>query len=543
MIPKVKMINVILFLMSILLISGFIGCQKETIKMYRNPIIPGFHPDPSICRVGDDYYLVTSTFEYFPGVPVFHSKDLVHWELIGHCLTRESQLPLHHLRASQGIYAPTLRYHDGTFYLITTNVSAGGNFFVTAKDPAGPWSEPVWIDPVGIDPSLFFDDDGKVYLIRQAEGQRGYILQREFNLETGMPEGESKNIWNGTGGVWPEGPHMYKINGMYYLMISEGGTSYEHMVTLARSDSPWGPFESCPHNPILTHTHLESSPIQAIGHADLVETPDGWWLVCLGIRPQGGRFHHMGRETFLVPAKFDENGWLVVNNNEPISFEMNAPDLPQHPWPVLPEKDEFDADKLNLYWNYLRNPDMSHYSLTDNPGFLRLTGSEVTLQDQDSPTFVGRRQTDLSCVASTELLFDPQKENEEAGFTVLQNNKYHYDIGVKLMDGKRQVFFKPIVDNALAQAVQSVEIGPGPVILKIKATPLAYEFSFTPENGEETVLGTAATKDLSVERIGFKDGMCFTGTYFGLYASGNGEPSTVPADFDWYEYQGQDKRN
>ena len=502
--------------------------------MYQNPIVPGFNPDPSICRVDDDYYLVTSTFEYFPGVPVYHSKDLVHWELIGHCLTHQSQLPLYRLKPSQGIYAPTLRYHNGIFYMITTNVSGGGNFYVTAKDPAGPWSEPVWIDPEGADPSLFFDDDGKVYYIRQAEGKRGYILQRELNLETGSLEGEAKNIWNGTGGIWPEGPHMYKINGMYYLMISEGGTSYDHMVTLARSDSPWGPFEPCPYNPILTHKDLQSNPIQATGHADIVQTPDGWWMVCLGIRPQGGRFHHMGRETFLAPVAFDENGWLVVNQNQPIALEMKAPNLPKHPWPALPSKDDFDEDRLNLHWNYLRNPDMKNYSLTDNPGFLRLTGSTVSLWDQDSPTFVGRRQTDLNCVASTKLIFDPKKENEEAGLVVHQNNKYHYAIGLGVADNKHHVFLRKIVDDRIVGPIEQKEIESGPVILKIKAAPLEYTFSFITGKGEETLLGNALTKDLSVERIGFKDGMCFTGTYFGLYATGNGAECTVPADFDWY---------
>ena len=209
--------------------------------------------------------------------------------------------------------------------MINTNVDGGGNFYVTADDPAGPWSEPVWIDPGDIDPSLFFDDDGTVYYIRHVGGADGYIGQRTLNLETGQLEGEMKNIWDGTGGIWAEGPHMYKIDGTYYLMISEGGTSYGHMVTIARSDSPWGPFESNPNNPILTHRHLDDHPIRAVGHADIVCTSDGWWMVCLAIRPQGGTFHHMGRETFLVSFEFGEDGWPVVNNNEPISLRWSHP--------------------------------------------------------------------------------------------------------------------------------------------------------------------------------------------------------------------------
>jgi xylan 1,4-beta-xylosidase len=184
---------------------------------FTNPVLSGFHADPSICRVGDDYYLVHSTFEFFPGVPIFHSQDLVHWRQIGHVLTRKSQLPLEKMRASGGIFAPTLRYHDGTFYLVTTNVWGTGNFYVTATDPAGPWSEPVPLDREGIDPSLFFDDDGKVYYIRHVGGGDGYIGQQVLNLATGKLDGEMKEIWGGTGGVWAEGPHMYKKDGRYYV--------------------------------------------------------------------------------------------------------------------------------------------------------------------------------------------------------------------------------------------------------------------------------------------------------------------------------------
>ena len=271
-----------------------IGHSAEPAKTFQNPVIPGFYPDPSICRVGDDYYLVNSSFEFFPGVPIFHSRDLVHWRQLGYCLTRKSQLNLDHARASGGIYAPTLRYHNGTFYLITTLVDTGGNFFVTATNPAGPWSEPVWVDHAGIDPSLFFDEDGTAYYDRHEGMGDGFIGQAKINVQTGQLDGKLKEVWRGTGGVWPEGPHLYKINGKYFILTAEGGTSYGHMVTIARSDSPWGPFVPNPKNPILTHRDRPDSPIQALGHADLVETPDGWWLVCLGIRPQGGKFHHLG---------------------------------------------------------------------------------------------------------------------------------------------------------------------------------------------------------------------------------------------------------
>jgi len=505
-------------------------------QTFQNPIISGFHPDPSICRAGDDYYMVHSTFEYFPGVPVFHSKDLVHWRQIGYCLTRKSQLNLNKVRASGGIYAPTIRYHEGTFYMITTCVDCGGNFYVTTKDPAGPWSEPIWIkDGGGIDPSLFFDNDGMVYYHRQQGGRNGCTAQSTINLKTGKLEGELKEIWRGTGGIWPEGPHLYKINGKYYLMISEGGTSYGHMVTVARSDSPWGPFESNPNNPILTHRELDDNPIRAVGHADIIETPDGWWLICLAIRPKGGLYHHIGRETFLAPVAF-EDGWPIVNKTGTIDLVMPAPKLPQHIWPKLSPRDDFNTDKLAMQWNFLRNPYEDDFSLTARPGHLRLNGSAVTFNDQDSPAFVGRRQTDFDCTASTLLEYEPKNDSEEAGLVVRAFDGFFYTIGVTIRNGKRQVFLRKVIREKIIDPIQYADIQPGPVLLSVEASPLTYEFSFQSSTGERKVLGTALTKDLSVEVIGFERGMCFTGAYFGMYATGNGQKCSTPADFDWFEY-------
>ncbi len=521
-------------LFSISLPSGWV----QSPSTFCNPILPGFYPDPSICRVGEDYYLVTSTFEYFPGVPIFHSRDLVRWQQIGYCLTRPSQLPLDKMRASGGIYAPTIRYHDSTFYMITTNMDGGGNFYVTATDPSGPWSEPVWLDQ-GMDPSLFFDDDGTVYYTRHEAGEKGYIAQQVLNVETGKLEGALRRIWPGTGGVWPEGPHLYKINDKYYLMISEGGTSYDHCITIACSDSPWGPFESHPNNPILTHRHLPDNPIQAVGHADLVETPDGWWLVCLGIRPQGGRFHHMGRETFLTPVTFNDEGWPVVNGNGTISLEMPAPKLTPHPWRPVSTRDDFNGKALGLQWNYLRNPIAANYSLEARPGFLRLQGTAVTPSDQDSPTWVGRRQTDFHCTVSTLIKFNPKHDHEEAGLTVRGNDRHHYDLAVTSRRGKPHIMLRKVFKGQLTEPIEVREIAPGSVTLSVKATPLTYEFLFSSADGETHSLGTAPTKDLSVESIGFDYGMCFTGAYFALYATGNGQTEVTPADFDWFEYRPQ----
>src|SRR5262245_26506144 len=289
------------------------------ISGYRNPVLPGFYPDPSVARVGEWFYLVNSSFEFFPGVPIHRSRDLVHWEPLGYVLTRDSQLPLATAEPSRGIFAPTIRYHAGTYYMITTNVSHGGSFFVTAKDPAGPWSEPVSIAaPGGIDPSLFFDDDGKVYLT--STGSAPGIYEAQIDVASGKLLTPQRIVWKGTGGRYPEGPHIYKVRGRYYLMISEGGTEYGHMVTIARASSPGGPFEPCPRNPILTHRDTQlNQPIQGTGHADLVEDGAGnWWMVFLAFRPQGGFYwQHLGRETFLAPVRWDAQGWPVVNDGKP----------------------------------------------------------------------------------------------------------------------------------------------------------------------------------------------------------------------------------
>jgi xylan 1,4-beta-xylosidase len=520
-----------LFLPSIELASA-----DELVATFQNPVLAGFHADPSICRVGDDYYLANSSFEYFPGVPLFHSRDLVHWRPIGYALTRKSQLPLTKVRASGGIYAPTLRYHDGTYYMVATNVDGGGNFYVTATDPAGPWSEPVQLDQSGIDPSLFFDDDGTTYYTRHVGMGDGYVGQQVFDLKTGKLVGEMKEIWRGTGGQWPEGPHLYKKDGRYYLMIAEGGTSYDHRVTIARSDSPWGPFEACPHNPILTHANRPDHAIQALGHADLVETAAGWWLVCLGIRPQAGRTHTIGRETYLAPVTWSDDGWPVVNGNGTIELTMAAPKLPPQHWPETAARDEFDGDILGVEWNFVRNPHDGDWSLTERPGYLRLHGSPVRLSDKDSPALVCRRQTGLGCQASTRLTFEPASDNEEAGLVVRGNDANHFEVGVTRHNGRRQVFFRQVLGGKAVEPVRYEDAPAGDVILTVSAKPLEYEFFYQSPDGSPISFGTAKTQDLSSEKIGG-----FTGAFIGMYATGNGQSSTVPADFDWFEYTIQER--
>lgn len=509
----------------------------------RNPVIPGFHPDPSVVRVGQDFYLVTSSFEFFPGVPVFTSRDLVHWKQLGHVLTRESQLPLHKARPSGGIFAPTIRHHDGTFYMITTNVDGGGNFYVTAKDPAGPWSEPVWLrDFGGIDPSLFFDEDGTAYLTGQGSGNPGQprgIYQTTLDVKTGRMREPLRLVWDRTGARYPESPHLYKIRGRYYLMIAEGGTEYGHMVTIARSDSPWGPFEACPRNPILTNRQTQNDvPVQGTGHADLVEAPDGsWWMMFLAFRPVSGYWHHLGRETFLAPVTWDAEGWPVVNGGEPIGLELKAAGLPAHPFPTPPLRTSFDSP-LGPEWNHLRHPRRDAYTLAARPGWLTLQGAATTLADAASPTWVGRRQQHLSGRVATLVDFVPGHDGEEAGISVYMNPDHRYEIAVGRASGRRVVFVRQRVGPFLEKVTASVPLeGNEPVVLQVDSTPEEYSFAFgVALSGKpplaSTPLGKAATRYLSSEVAGG-----FTGVYYALFATGNGRPASTPAHFDWFDVE------
>jgi alpha-N-arabinofuranosidase len=393
---------------------------------YRNPILPGCYPDPSVCRVGDDYYLVNSSFEFFPGVPIFHSRDLVRWRQIGHCLDRPSQLPLKGVDSSCGIYAPTLRHHDGVFYMTTTNVTAGGNFIVTAQDPAGPWSDPVLVAQEGIDPSMFFDEDGSVLYTTSAGG----ALQSRVDVRTGKLLSEPKLIWKGTGGRYPEGPHLYRKDGWVYLLLAEGGTEHGHMVTMARSKSPWGPFEPCPRNPLLTHRSL-LSPIQALGHADLVETPDGhWFAVLLANRPVGyPPTHHLGRETFLCPVRWAEDGFPIFGDDGTFGPRDGvAPPVLAARRDGAPRRLRRAAPRPRL--GPLRDIAPGRASLTERPGFLRLRGSADNLDDKAAPAWVGSAPTAFLAPRRDAVEFDPASEREEAGLSVRMNERHHHEVFV-----------------------------------------------------------------------------------------------------------------
>ncbi len=514
---------------------------------YKNPILPGFYPDPSICRVNDDFYLVTSTFVYFPGVPIFHSKDLVHWEQIGNVLTRKSQADLLDTQFNDGIYAPTLRYHNGLFYMITTNVRKCGNFYVTAKKPEGPWSDPMVLDAEGIDPTLFFDDDGKVYYLgtreKPQERSKYYgdneIWLQEVDLEKGKLIGEKYVLWEGAlvNAIWPEGPHLYKKDGYYYLMISEGGTDYHHAITIARSKNLFGGYEGNPANPILTHRHLgKDYPITNVGHGDLVELQDGsWWMVLLGSRPYGGRYRNLGRETFLVPVEWEE-GWPIVNKGRGIvEREHAAPSLPY--FFVNPPRacEHFDDPKLDKQWMFLRNPNREHYNLLERPSYLRMTLSQETLMGKNSPSFLGRRQTDMNYTVSAFMEFAPQNENEVAGLVLIQNEDYHFRYEKTLEQGEnilRLVKREAGKDTVLAKA-RCEQVG---IYLTIVAKQQELYFLFGNTAKCSIVLASAIdARILSVDVAGG-----FVGTCIGMYASSNGAESTNYADFDWFEYVGSD---
>lgn len=486
--------------------------------LFKNPIIPGYNPDPSICRVGSDYYIVNSTFEFFPGVPVYHSKNLVNWELTGYCLDRRSQLELEDCRNSGGIYAPTIRYHKGMFYMITTNVTDKGNFVVHTEDINSEWSEPAWIDQGGIDPSLFFDDDDKCYYCSTGiiDGVRG-IVAFEINPLTGVILSEKKLISEGCGGQCPEGPHIYKKDGWYYLMIAEGGTEYAHRETIQRSHNVYGPYEACPDNPVISHKEYKKSEIQATGHADLLEDENGnWWLVFLGIRRfSHALLHNLGRETFLTPVVWTEAGWPVVGNHGLISTVMDGPLPGGEVQPVNRNfHDNFSDGKFKLQYNFLRNPEMKNYKLYPEEKMLCLEGTKVTLNETKSPTWIGIRQKGFY----TETVVKVSAEDVQgmrAGLTAFYNDSYHYEIYLTREQEKYKVCLaKHIHDIFVVTASAEIPRGEN-ITLRLETDKTYYTFSYSLDGENFQMLGTGLTVGLCTEST---KTMTFTGTYIGLFA-------------------------
>ncbi|MFE2407221.1 glycoside hydrolase family 43 protein [Kitasatospora sp. NPDC059408] len=496
--------------------------QPQPTGTASNPVIPGFHPDPSVCRVGDDYYLVCSSFEYFPGIPVFHSRDLVNWTQIGNALDRPSQLHLApEVPSSAGIYAPTLRHHDGRFWLIVTIVGGGGNVIVTATDPAGPWSDPVPAPGVpGIDPDLAWDEDGTCWCTVAG------VSQVRLDPTTGETFGEPRRIWSGTGGKAPEAPHLYRIGAYWYLLIAEGGTERGHGVSIARGSTPTGPFEPCPDNPVLTHRSTDR-PIQNTGHADLVQAPDGsWWMVLLGVRPRGGTpgWHVLGRETFLAPVEWVD-GWPAVG---PLTTELPAPAWPLYPAAAVPSRDDFEQAELHPQWISVRERPEQLCTTKERSGWLTLRAAGASLDENDA-VFVGRRQQHLVCRART--LIDPA--DGRGGLAVRLDEEHHYEI--EAADGRVAVIAR--IGSVRAE-VASRPVPAGPVVLGVDIDPLTprdarggpdtLSFGIEDADGTFTALATLEGRYLSTEVAGG-----FTGRVIGMYAAAG----TV--HFDRFDYEPQ----
>lgn len=519
----------------------------ENPETFNNPILPGFHPDPSICRVGDTYYMVNSSFEWFPGVPIHHSKDLINWELIGHALEHPSQLAMKEgMRPSRGIWAPTIRHHDGLFYMITTAQDSGGNFFVTAKDPAGDWSEPVWIEGApGIDPSLFWDDDGRCWFTAAStlgQGQLWPNMNGVYIAEIDPSNGKllSKKTYLTAGHAanarWTEGPHIFKRNSKYVLLVAEGGTGFHHAVTLHHADDILGPYTPDHANPTLTHRHLGlDAQITTIGHGDIVETQKGeWWMVTLGVRPLE-RNNLLGRETFLLPVEW-QGQTLVANPSFGIVKEVERrPELPWTPTPKTQPRDEFTETTLSPVWNFLRTPFETWYELdTANGGRLILDLRPESVRDLANPSLIARRIQDFNYRATTRVTFDPLRGNETAGLVAVQNDKFHYRL--LLMEDAGSVKAQLVrCENGEDTIVASKPWNSSTAIFQMRGTGLNLQFYIG--ESEKQLQPFGDPQDAAV--IGTAKAGGFTGPYVGMYASSEGLESENIATFEWFEYRNQ----
>ena len=490
----------------------------------KNPILPGFYPDPSCCAVGDDYYIVNSSFAYFPGLPIMHSKDLCHWEQIGNVLTKESQLPLKNAGVSEGLFAPTIRYHEGIFYVICTNVTYGGNFIVTAEDPRGPWSEPHFIEGAdGIDPSLFFDDDGKCYYIGTHPNPEGckyngdwYIYIQEIDIENFKLVGEHKNVWNGAmkGVHWPEGPHLYKKGDYYYIIHAEGGTGPEHAVSVARCKDIWGPYENNFCNPIFTHRHLgQKYPVKYVGHADLMQTINGeWYMVMLAVRPTKG-YTTMGRETFLAGVCW-ENDWPVVNPGLGILSDELQIEL--EPWKPDEDATPVSCDRFYQFpkmktlgpeFLMLRNP-ADFYELKEGEG-LYMKCQNVALKDKESPSLLCIRQDshvfEASCVFSSDGLY----EGAKAGLLYMQNTECYLKFEYEGMHGNVILCRKGVEEK-----IASVMVPENNITMLMRVYGLKAELYIGTGNSVKNV-----AKEIDISALSTEVSGGFVGNTIGIYAT------------------------
>lgn len=552
----------------------------QTGQTFTNPILSGFYPDPSICKVGDNFYLVNSTFAYFPGITIFHGKDLVNWELIGHVLDKPEQLNLDGQGVSRGIFAPAIRYDDGIFYVTCTLVDIGGNFVATSKSPEGPWSNPVWLPEIdGIDPSLFFDDNGKAYLIYNSippedkplyDGHRT-IRMREFDKQNLKVIGDEKILINGgvdinKKPVWIEGPHIYKVNGYYYLLAAEGGTADQHSEVIFRSENVNGPYLPYKNNPILTQRNLNpdrSNPITSTGHADFVQTNNtDWWAVFLGCRPYSMKadgYYNTGRETFLAPVRW-------IKDSTGVSWPVINPDYDEvqyfYPLPLPTKKltdrsysgnvfyrDDFCKNELDKNWMFLRTPLTKWYDLSKQSGFISLKLRPETCSGKSNPSFLGYRQQNIKCSASTSIKFNPKSENEKAGLLIFQNENHFYLICKSLESDNLVIqLYKSLADSSneqlklVASQIISEEENEKQFSLMIKSDEKYYSFYYSfvdkPEENKDWIL---LKENMDVEFLSTHIAGGFVGCVFGMYATSNSKPSENEALFDFFEYQANDE--
>ena len=511
---------------------------------YQNPILPGWYSDPSVCTNGEgDYFLVTSTFCFYPGVPIFHSRDMINWRQIGHVLNRPEQLdnfPGQHI--SGGIFAPAISYNPAnkTYYMITTNVGAG-NFFVKTTDPmSGNWSDPIYLPEVqGIDPAFFFDEDGKGYIVNNddaPDGKPEYPGHRtvrvvEFDPATDSCVGERKIVVNKgwrpqDKPIWCEGPHIYKINGEYYLMTAEGGTGDWHSEVIYRGKTPFGPYTPYENNPILTQRNLDRerpNPITCAGHADLIQTAEGdWWAVFLACRPTKAGFENLGRETFMLPVEWTADGWPVINPDmQPVAMNGARPgavrDESIATFGNFAVTDDFDSTALDQRWMTLRAPATELYSLSNTPGYLALACADIDATAKDTPAYVARRIQHHAFDASTSMTFVPDSASQAAGLLVFKNENHQYFLGRGIDANGTQIVFVDKVSPSGTETLVAVPVERENSTLRLRVSSpdgLNYHFDYaTAPTDSFTTIATADARHTSTAEAGG-----FTGTVVGPYA-------------------------
>ena len=542
----------------------------EALPMIQNPILRGFNPDPSIVRVGDDYYLATSTFEWFPGVQIHHSRDLINWRLLTRPLQRASQLNMLGDPDSCGIWAPCLTQDQGLFYLIYTDVKRYGrtsvagaagaslrdfhNYLVTCETIDGDWSDPIYLNSSGFDPSLFHDDDGRKYLLnmlwdhRPGRNRFAGIVVQEYSVAQRTLIGERRLIFSGTPIGFTEGPHLYRRNGFYYLLTAEGGTGWGHAVTLARSRSLYGPYELHPEVHILTARSRPDVELQRAGHADLVETQTGeTYLVHLCGRPLRNRGRcTLGRETAIQKMIWGEDGWLRTTDGEGVpQVKVEAPPLPAHPFPALPVREDFDGSDLPIDFQWLRSPWPDElFSLTARPGHLRLFGRE-SIGSLFRQALVARRQQSHCFSATTVIDFEPVHWQQMAGLVCYYNSsKFHYlYISANEDGGKFLQVMSAVPDQPSADAfTKPIPIASGvSVHLRVEVDYERLRFGYRVEGQEWIWLPEQFDASILSDEATAPGLPNFTGAFVGMCCQ-DLAGTACPADFDYFEYEEREYR-